>query len=558
MAIQGMDAATPLSGPSDYRGKGYPFDLAADRTALSWARAVVGESVVALLSLLDDALAGEASLRQMAREMGDPVQLLQVAESRDPIIEALSIEKLKELALGFGVAPDPVVSLGRRLSAVLALADDLRPLYSFFGLGREPEALTRHTPVLSTVEAGYPLFDHQRRAALRAERMLEEQPRRALLHMPTGAGKTRTALHLVCDHLRRFGPTLVIWLANSPELLDQAAEEFDTAWRSLGDRPVSLARYWGASAPDLTDLRDGFLVAGFQKVHAGYRRDSNLLMVLGDRTTLTVVDEAHQAIAPTYRTVIDALAHKNPKGRLLGLSATPGRSWDDVEADAELSAFFGGRKVGLEIEGYPDPVAYLMDNGYLARPVFKTLNAEAGPSLGAYDRESLAEALDVPEDLLDLLAEDEQRNLKIVSAVEDLATRHKRIVVFAATVRHAHLIRAVLTARGHEALVVTGAMDRRARERAIRRYKGASSETIVMCNFGVLTTGFDAPQTSAALIARPTRSLVLYSQMVGRATRGRRAGGGDEAEIITVVDPDLPGFGDVADAFKNWEDVWND
>ena len=75
---------------------------------------------------------------------------------------------------------------------------------------------------------------------------------------------------------------------------------------------------------------------------------------------------------------------------------------------------------------------------------------------------------------------------------------------------------------------------------------------------GVLTTGFDAPDISAAMIARPTRSLVLYSQMVGRATRGLKAGGNAEAEIVTVIDPDLPGFGSIADAFKNWEDVWHE
>ena len=81
---------------------------------------------------------------------------------------------------------------------------------------------------------------------------------------------------------------------------------------------------------------------------------------------------------------------------------------------------------------------------------------------------------------------------------------------------------------------------------------------MVLCNFGVLTTGFDAPATSAAIIARPTRSLVLFSQMVGRATRGPKAGGNAEAEIVTVIDPQLPGFGNVAEAFTNWEDVWND
>nr|WP_276751020.1 hypothetical protein [Chlorogloeopsis fritschii] len=57
-------------------------------------------------------------------------------------------------------------------------------------------------------------------------------------------------------------------------------------------------------------------------------------------------------------------------------------------------------------------------------------------------------------------------------------------------------------------------------------------------------------------IARPTKSLVLYSQMVGRAIRGLKAGGNATAEIVTVVDSQLPGFGSVASAFHNWEDVW--
>ena len=73
-----------------------------------------------------------------------------------------------------------------------------------------------------------------------------------------------------------------------------------------------------------------------------------------------------------------------------------------------------------------------------------------------------------------------------------------------------------------------------------------------MCNYGVLTTGFDAPRTSAAVIGRPTLSLVLYSQMIGRALRGPKAGGNKYAEIVTAVDPEFPGFGKVEKAFRNW------
>ena len=134
---------------------------------------------------------------------------------------------------------------------------------------------------------------------------------------------------------------------------------------------------------------------------------------------------------------------------------------------------------------------------------------------------------------------------------------HKRIILFGASVRHAELLAAAFLALEIEAHVVTGKTATVARARAIEKFRQVSSRPMILCNFGVLTTGFDAPNTSAAIIARPTRSLVLFSQMVGRATRGPKAGGNETCAISTVVDIDLPGFGDVADAFTNWEDVWN-
>ena len=79
---------------------------------------------------------------------------------------------------------------------------------------------------------------------------------------------------------------------------------------------------------------------------------------------------------------------------------------------------------------------------------------------------------------------------------------------------------------------------------------------MVIFNYGVLTAGFDAPRTRCVIIARPTTSLVLYSQMAGRAMRGPRAGGNSRAEIFTVVDTNLPGFGSVTEAFTNWEELW--
>jgi DNA repair protein RadD len=84
-----------------------------------------------------------------------------------------------------------------------------------------------------------------------------------------------------------------------------------------------------------------------------------------------------------------------------------------------------------------------------------------------------------------------------------------------------------------------------------------SADLQVLTNFGVLTTGFDAPKTNVAVIARPTQSVVLYSQMVGRASRGPRAGGTKTCRILTVVD-NIPGFRDLSEAFKFWENIWDE
>ena len=196
-----------------------------------------------------------------------------------------------------------------------------------------------------------------------------------------------------------------------------------------------------------------------------------------------------------------------------------------------------------------------MAEGYLARPTFSTLLAN-DISLEKEAARSVESDDDFSSAVLEQIGQNVERTAAVLNKVQDMITRHSRVIVFASSVRHAELLMSLLAAIGIEAYVITGETAIGQREHAIRRYKGSAPTPIVMCNFGVLTTGFDAPKTSAAIVARPTKSLVLYSQMVGRAIRGVKAGGNEQCEIVTVVDPGLPGFGDVAEAFVNWEDVW--
>lgn len=533
---------------------GLSFQAVLDSAPMPYIRERLGKHMCALLDLIDGGSADDERLRAVAAVAVDAEKLVADQADRKELLRLLPADKQTELAQRLGADGAGTQALVY-LNSLKWASEQQRELLEFFGFSVD------RAPVLPPLfrqdaEPEYGLFPHQRRAAARVKELLYDGPRRVVLHLPTGVGKTRTGMNLIADHLRQHEPTLVVWLARGQELLEQAAAEFERAWSKLGDRPVAVVRMWGEAPTDVEALTDGLIILGLEKAVSADKSDPELLRKLASRSTLTVFDEAHQIIAPTYQRVVDALTIR-PDASLLGLTATPGRTWADVTQDERLSDFFVRQKVMLQIDGYSNPVTALIEQGYLAKPIMKTVASEAGLHLSARDQHLLAKSFDIPSDIIASLASDEQWNLKVVQTVLELLERqHRRILVFAASVDHCRLIAAVLSALGLDADFVTGESSPRHRNDAIRRFKGAGRRPMILCNFGVLTTGFDAPAASAAVIARPTKSLVLYSQMVGRVIRGPKAGGTTTCEIVTVVDPELPGFGDVAEAFTNWEDVW--
>lgn len=533
---------------------GMSFEAVLRSAPMPYIRERLGKDLCALLDLIAGGTADDERLRSVATVAIDAEELVSSGSERDELLHLLPAAKQAELAQRLGAGSpgtDPLAYFG----SLKWTADERREFLEFLGFTVE-QAPVRQPAYRQEREPEYALFPHQRRAAERVRELLYDGPRRAVLHMPTGVGKTRTAMNLIADHLRQHEPTLVLWLAHGQELLEQAAAEFESAWSKLGNRPVSVTRMWG-DAPTGTDgLADGIVVLGLEKAVSAAKSSPDVLRILAARSSLTVFDEAHQIIAPTFQDVVDALTIR-PDASLLGLTATPGRTWANITQDERLSDFFSRQKVMLKIDGFTNPVTALIEQGYLARPTMRTVASEAGLHLSTRDQQMLAKSFDIPARVVAELARDEQWNLKIIQTVVELLERkHRRILIFAASVHHCRLIAAVLSGMGIDAEFVTGESPPRRRNQAIARFKGASPRPMVLCNFGVLTTGFDAPAASAAVIARPTRSLVLYSQMVGRVIRGPKAGGTATCEIVTVVDPELPGFGDVAQAFVNWEDVW--
>ena len=342
---------------------------------------LVGLDVVRLLRSIDPALATPTSLRNLLLDFKEPVDLLRDSATRGILLDLLPVTTAEQLCetLNLQAAGDPFNALKGFNPHRRSLLEER--LFSFFGLDVPKEA--GQGPVAESVDARgkYQLFEHQRRAVFKVRQTLASQRPRVLLHMPTGSGKTRTAMNVIAEHLRSNEPSLVIWLAFSDELCEQAVEEFEQAWGYLGNRPINAYRFWGASDPDLQTARDGFVVASLGKMYNYAMRRLSLIATLADRTSLVIIDEAHQSIAPTYELVLDTLVEKQPTTGLLGLSATPGRTWNDVDEDQRLADFFRRQKVSLEVEGFSNPVEYLVESGYLARPIFSSLFYNSGENL---------------------------------------------------------------------------------------------------------------------------------------------------------------------------------
>lgn len=461
-----------------------------------------------------------------------PIDALALACGEGGVVEALDdnervfAESSYDVALSDGIIVADPEPLGRVLGIHTTL--DLEP----------------PPPPPTSVAGNYGLFPHQRRAVIRAARLLAAAESRVLIHMPTGSGKTRSAMNLVAEHLRSAEPTMVIWAASTKELLAQAAWEFSYAWQALGNRRVAIGQGWDGATQDEGGLIDGFLAATLQGLNQLKQTNPAAFEDLANRCTFMVFDEAHQAIAPTYWDVTEAIADR---ARLLGLSATPGRTAEGrTEADRNLAEFFTNRKVILDTsnEGTTNPVRYLINAGYLAEPQFRVVPIDRDPT--TYDGSSIAAGVD-PAYVSEVV-----RLVRRLCDHEDI----RRPMLFAGSVAEARLIAAASTAIGIPGRYVAGAMPKQVRADAIDWFKDNADEPRLLANYNVLSTGFDSPKVDASIIARPTQSLVLYSQMVGRAIRGPAAGGTPDALVITVVASDNPAFSDIAQAFVNWENNW--
>lgn len=161
---------------------------------------------------------------------------------------------------------------------------------------------------------------------------------------------------------------------------------------------------------------------------------------------------------------------------------------------------------------------------------------------------------DYTEKQLEVLATNKARNTEIMRKLRELYTEKIPTIVFACSVEHARMLSSMLMLEGIPNSLVVGDLDAADRKKAIEVFKDRNSGVDIIINYEVLTTGFDSKNIQCVFITRPTKSVVLYSQMLGRGLRGPMMGGNETCRLIDV-DDNLSAF-DNETAFSHFNDYW--
>ncbi|MBQ1173265.1 MAG: DEAD/DEAH box helicase family protein [Lachnospiraceae bacterium] len=453
--------------------------------------------------------------------------------------------------------------------------DDLEISHKYF----DKEEDTRESiETISSFEKFYELLDYQfiiRQKILTYVNSNNDETK-MLVRMPTGTGKTKTAMHTIINQFvfKQKKKGLVVWIAHTKELLDQAFETFCNVWRHIGSDSVTTFKLWDKFDVNIDDISDGFLFIGIQKLTSIKKNNPQLFEEITKQARIIVVDEAHRAGASETKKAINTLmSYSGEKKALIGLTATPGRTGDTenelfrgmfdnkiIDIDTSILNQLNLSKTEADnTTPESDIIKYFQDRGILSKlkrtPLqYGELESKEIAALKVHMTKNGYR--DVSDDFLKIIAMNRKRNAVIVNKLIDLNNEHIPTIVFACSVEHGKMLSAALTMQGIKNGHVFGDMDPVERRNIIARFKDTDDDLNILINYEVLTTGFDATNIGCVFITRPTNSVVLYSQMLGRGLRGPQMGGNEYCELVDIED-NLERFTNESQAFNYFSEYWS-
>jgi superfamily II DNA or RNA helicase len=395
-----------------------------------------------------------------------------------------------------------------------------------------------------------------------------------MLVLPTGAGKTFTAVRWLCNHALSK-KIKVLWLAPSYYLLDQAAATFKENVREIPDRKTinircvsSSKSHANASSIQLTD--DVILMTtqtAINNLHCKAKdlQNQNITTALRkfidnnqNSEFFVVVDEAHHTPAYGLRNLLIGeqestlgLRSLLPNLYLLGLTATP--TYSDKAKKGWLSKIFTDGKQGIIYQADKEK---LMMQGILARPNYTEIPTGTEVELDdALYEELTNKHKDLPEKIIETLASNKDRNNTIVNTYLVDKDRYGKTIIFADRWFQCVYLKDKLREKGIRVDAIYSQIDadkgsaearnkitQSDNQRILRQFATGLDENNnhspldVLINVRMLTEGADVPTVQTVFITRQTTSQILMTQMIGRALRGEKAGGSSEANIVLFFD----------------------
>ncbi|MGW6027008.1 DEAD/DEAH box helicase [Streptomyces sp. NPDC055099] len=395
------------------------------------------------------------------------------------------------------------------------------------------------------------LHPYQERLATNMYLLLTDpEPRRAMLSLPTGAGKTRVAAEAVIRTIKEKRPEgPILWIAQTEELCEQAVQSWRFVWSMVGAKNESLtiSRLWSTNS--VTDVR--------ANTHLVVATDAKLERCLATEdydwlreAAMVIVDEAHTSLSPRYTDIFTQLgiARGRTARPLVGLTATPFRGTSTEETQRLVSRYGGTRLDRGVLAEYPYPE--LQRLRVLAQVEQREL---PGMTLQLTEDERLsAEASrKLPGSVEQRIADNRERNRMLVEEIAALPPAWP-VLLFATSVAHARLMSVKLSDVGIHSESIDASTPTPVRRKRVNEFR--EGRIRVLSNYGVLAQGFDAPATRAVVVARPTYSPNVYQQMIGRGLRGPLNGGKEECLILNVRD-NIQNYGHEL-AFTEFEELW--
>ncbi|KGA96684.1 hypothetical protein AJ85_17960 [Alkalihalobacillus alcalophilus ATCC 27647 = CGMCC 1.3604] len=364
---------------------------------------------------------------------------------------------------------------------------------------------------------------------------LEGEHTRCVVTMPTGTGKTRVAVESYIEWMREgfADGKYLIWIAQSEELCEQAIDCIADMWQEKEyPEPLRIYRYFAGNKVRDEQLRGGAVIASIQQLYYRAKADDPVLQEMLRHCGAMIIDEAHHAVAPMYSLLLEKAEELvGPKlFPICGLTATPGRNDEQtVNLVNKFEAYLIQPKTGRS--NRENPLTYFRERGYLAKP--KHVIYQSGRAYEVDEQKVQADAELISAELLSTLANDVQRNEQILTQLFKIPNGSSTLV-YTCTVDHAEQLSQTMNAMGYRSAAISGETLKATRRIYIDAFKKGQIQFLF--NYGVLTTGFDAPKTDYIVICRPTTSIILYEQIVGRGLRGPKFGGTETCTIIDFAD----------------------